>query len=260
VFKTRVLTAVIGIPVLLGVLYLGGTYWKLLFALMGILAFMEFSSMMSNIQLRPLLIPGLLLLLLLLFAPDAYLYRGIFCILVLAVTISVLKYPDLTIKDTAISLFGAGYIGFLLSYTIKIADLHQSFVIIILALVLTWGSDTGAYFVGKLWGRHKMTPALSPNKTWEGAAGGLIVSAIAAVIFFMVIDIEGFSLAYALLLGIGASVLAQLGDFFISGAKRFFQVKDSGKIIPGHGGVLDRFDSFLLLVPLVYYFSIYIIM
>lgn len=259
VFKTRVLTAVIGIPVFLGILYLGGLYWKLLFALMAILAFLEFTRMMSNIQLRPLLIPGLLLLLLLLFAPDSYLYPGIFAILILTVFVSILQYPDLTIKDTAISLFGAAYIGFLLSYAIKIADLHQSFLIIILALILTWGSDTGAYFAGKLWGKHKMTPILSPNKTWEGAVGGLVVSAITALIFFLVIDIDGVGPAYALLLGIGASILAQLGDFFISGIKRFFQVKDSGKIIPGHGGVLDRFDSFLLLVPLIYYFAIYII-
>ncbi len=260
VFKTRVLTAIIGIPVLLGVLYLGGIYWKLFFTLMGILAFWEFARMMSNVQLRPLLVSGMLLVLLLLFAPDTYLYPGIFGVLILAVTISILKYPDLTLKDTAISLFGAAYIGFLLSYAIKIADLQQSFIIIVLALLLTWGSDTGAYFAGKLWGRHKMTPILSPNKTWEGAAGGLVVSAIAALIFFLVIDIDGVGPAYALLLGLGASTLAQLGDFFISGIKRFFQVKDSGKIIPGHGGVLDRFDSFLLLVPLVYYFSVYIIM
>lgn len=259
VFKTRVLTAIIGIPVLLGVLYLGGIYWKLFFTLMGILAFWEFARMMSNVQLRPLLVSGMLLVLLLLFAPDTYLYPGIFGVLILAVTISILKYPDLTLKDTAISLFGAAYIGFLLSYAIKIADLQQSFIIIVLALLLTWGSDTGAYFAGKLWGRHKMTPILSPNKTWEGAAGGLVVSAIVALIFFLVIDIDGVGPAYALLLGLGASTLAQLGDFFISGVKRFFQVKDSGKIIPGHGGVLDRFDSFLLLVPLVYYFSVYII-
>ena len=259
VFKTRVLTAFIGIPVLLTVLYLGGIYWKLLFALMGILAFMEFTHMMSNIQLKPLLVPGMILVLLLLFAPDSYLYPGIFCILILAVTISILKYPDLTLQDTAISLFGAGYIGFLLSYATKIADLQYSFIIIVLALILTWSSDTGAYFAGKLWGKHKMTPILSPNKTWEGAAGGLLVCAVASLIFFLVIDIDGISITYALLLGIGASILAQLGDFFISGAKRFFQVKDSGKIIPGHGGVLDRFDSFLLLIPLVYYFSVYII-
>jgi phosphatidate cytidylyltransferase len=258
-FKTRVLTAVIGIPALLGVLYLGGIYWKLFFALIGILAFLEFARMMSNIQLRPLLVPGLLLLLLLLFSPDTYLYPGIFSILILAVTLSILKYPDLTVKDTAISLFGAAYIGFLLSYAIKIADLEQSFLVIVLALLLTWGSDTGAYFVGKSWGTHKMTPILSPNKTWEGAIGGLVVSAVVALVFFLVIDIDGVGPAYALLLGLGASTLAQLGDFFISGVKRFFQVKDSGKIIPGHGGVLDRFDSFLLLVPLVYYFAIYIV-
>lgn len=104
-----------------------------------------------------------------------------------------------------------------------------------------------------------MAPRLSPNKTWEGATGGLVLCAITGFVFFLIIDIDGVSRAYALLLGGSASIMAQLGDLFISAAKRYFQVKDTGKILPGHGGILDRFDSFLLVVPLVYYFALYIL-
>lgn len=258
-FKTRVITAVIGIPVLLAVLFLGGWYWKLFFTLMALMGLWEFTRMMAHIELKPMLIPGLLLLILFLFRPEVYLYPGVLGILVLAVIISVINYPLFNIKDISLTFFGAAYIGFLLSYAINISALQQSFLVMLLALILTWASDTGAYLAGKLWGRHKMAPRLSPNKTWEGATGGLVLCAITGFVFFLIIDIDGVSRAYALLLGGSASIMAQLGDLFISAAKRYFQVKDTGKILPGHGGILDRFDSFLLVVPLVYYFALYIL-
>ncbi|MGS0764294.1 phosphatidate cytidylyltransferase [Syntrophomonas curvata] len=258
-FKARVVTAIIGIPILLGVLYGGGLYWKAFFGLVALLAFYEYARMMANIEIKPLFTPGILLILLLLFKPAPYLYPGIFAILVLAVIITILKYPLLNIMNLSVSLFGAAYIGLLLSYTIDVVTLPQPFLIMLLALLLTWASDTGAYCAGKLWGKHKMMPALSPNKTWEGAAGGLALAAAVALAFFPITDMAEVNTAYALALGVGASIMAQLGDLFISGAKRYFQVKDTGKILPGHGGVLDRFDSFLLVVPLVYYYALYII-
>lgn len=258
-FKTRVITAIIGIPLLLGVLHLGGIYWKTFFALVALLAFYEFARMMVNVKLEPLFIPGLLLLLLLLFKPTPYLFPGIFAILVLTVVFAILKYPAINITNLSITLFGASYIGFLLSYTMDIIALPQPFLLILLALILTWASDTGAYCAGKLWGRHKMIPGLSPNKTWEGAGGGLVLSAVVALAFFFITDMHEVNIAYALALGVSASILAQFGDLFISGLKRYFQVKDSGKILPGHGGILDRFDSFLLVVPLVYYYAIYMV-
>lgn len=258
-FRTRVVTAIIGIPVLLGVLYLGGIYWQTFLALAAVIAFYEFARMMAVNHLEPLLIPGVLLLLLLLFKPTPYLFPGIFAILVLTVVFTIRKYPAINVMNLSISLFGASYIGFLLSYAIDIFALPQPFLVILLALILTWASDTGAYCAGKLWGRHKMTPGLSPNKTWEGAVGGLILCAVAAMAFFLITDMHTVNLAYALALGISASILGQFGDLFISGVKRYFQVKDSGKILPGHGGILDRLDSFLLVVPLVYYYAVYII-
>jgi len=259
VFKARVITSIIGIPILLGILYAGGLYWKIFFTLMALLAFYEYSRMMINIDIKPLFIPGVLLLLLLLFKPAPYLYPGIFAILVLAAIITILKYPAVNIMNVAVSLFGAAYIGLLLSYTIIIIGLPQPFLIMLLALLLTWASDTGAYCAGKLWGRHKMLPGLSPNKTWEGAVGGLILCAAVALAFFLTTDMTQVNMAYVLALGLGAGIMAQLGDLFISALKRYFRVKDTGKILPGHGGVLDRFDSFLLVVPLVYYYAFYII-
>lgn len=259
VFRTRVITAVIGIPVLLGLLYAGGLYWKAFFTLMALLAFYEYTRMMRNIDLRPQVIPGALLVLLLLFKPTPYLCLGIVTVFVALVIFTVLKYPLVNVMNVSISLFGATYIGLLFGYAIDVLTLAQPFLIILLTLLLTWASDTGAYCAGKLWGKNKMIPLISPNKTWEGAIGGLVLSSIVALLFFLITDMQSTNLAYVLALGIGASIMAQFGDLFISGIKRFFQVKDSGKILPGHGGILDRFDSFLLVVPLIYYYALYII-
>lgn len=258
-FRTRVITAVIGIPVLLGLLYAGGLYWKAFFTLMALLAFYEYTRMMRNIDLRPQVIPGALLVLLLLFKPTPYLCLGIVTVFVALVIFTVLKYPLVNVMNVSISLFGAAYIGLLFGYAIDVLTLAQPFLIILLTLLLTWASDTGAYCAGKLWGKNKMIPLISPNKTWEGAIGGLVLSSIVALLFFLITDMQSTNLAYVLALGIGASIMAQFGDLFISGIKRFFQVKDSGKILPGHGGILDRFDSFLLVVPLIYYYALYII-
>jgi phosphatidate cytidylyltransferase len=258
VFKTRAITAVIGIPVLLGLIYAGGIYWKALFTLMALLGFYEYTRMMKNIDLSPQVIPGALLLLLLLFKPSSYLALGIVAVFIALVILTVLKYPQVNVMNVSISLFGAAYIGLLFGYAIDVLTLDQSFLIILLTLLLTWASDTGAYCAGKLWGKNKMIPLLSPNKTWEGAIGGLVLSSIVALLFFLITDMQNTNLAYVLALGIAASIMAQFGDLFVSGMKRYFQVKDSGNILPGHGGILDRFDSFLLVVPLIYYYALYV--
>jgi phosphatidate cytidylyltransferase len=102
-----------------------------------------------------------------------------------------------------------------------------------------------------------LAPELSPKKTREGAVGAVLLSMMVSALFFSIIEITSTNFAYVLILGLSASIMAQIGDLMISAMKRYFGVKDSGKIIPGHGGVLDRFDSFLMVLPLVYYFFLY---
>jgi phosphatidate cytidylyltransferase len=122
---------------------------------------------------------------------------------------------------------------------------------VIAALVITWANDTCAYFAGRLLGRHKMAPAISPNKTWEGFAGGLVGSVVGmfiarAVAFPALTPVDCWAL------GLAGGVLGPLGDLCESQLKRAFQVKDSGRIIPGHGGLLDRVDALLFNAPAVY--------
>ncbi len=255
-FRIRLITSLIGVPLLLIILYRGGWCWKGLFILLAIAGLFEFYRMLAKQGLKPLKLPGYSLLLFLLLTavyPSAVL-PGIYLWLALTLLYFVWGYPRFTPLDLAGSLLGSAYIGFLLSYAIRIADLPQPFLIILLAFLLTWASDIGGYLFGSIWGKNRMAPLLSPGKTWEGAVGALLMSVLVSLIYFGIFDRGQMGISWAVLLGITAGILAQGGDLFISAVKRYAEVKDTGKVIPGHGGVLDRFDAFLLVVPAVYYF------
>ena len=119
------------------------------------------------------------------------------------------------------------------------------------AILITFASDTVAYAVGSLIGRHKLAPSISPSKTWEGAIGGIIGAAAVSAAFAWFIELDTLPLASAIVLGAGLSVLGQLGDLAESWLKRTANVKDSGQLLPGHGGILDRLDSLLPILPAV---------
>ena len=127
-------------------------------------------------------------------------------------------------------------------------------VLILIAVVGPWISDSGAYFAGRLFGRNLLIPSLSPNKTVEGSVGGLLLTVlIVAPLAYQLLD---FTVAKALIIGAGVSVSSQCGDLFESSLKRILDVKDLGNFLPGHGGVLDRVDSLLFTAPTVYYISL----
>ncbi len=259
--KVRILSAVIGIPILIIILYAGGIYWWSLFILMGMLALYEYYRMMSIKGYKPIYGPGFMVLLaVILSAADSmYLLPIFLLIFIIFALFLIFQYPRVDINDISLSFFGAFYLGMLLSFSLKIFYLDNRLWIMVLSLLLTWASDTGGYFAGRFWGSKPLAPELSPNKTREGAVGAIVLSVASACLFFSIIEIGQTNLAYVLILGMIASIFAQIGDLMISGMKRFFGVKDTGKIIPGHGGVLDRFDSFLMVVPLVYYFFVYLV-
>ncbi len=127
-------------------------------------------------------------------------------------------------------------------------------VLILIAVVGPWISDSGAYFAGRFFGRHPMFPSLSPKKTIEGGAGGLLLTVL--VVAPLSSQLLDFNLTKALLIGAVVSVSSQAGDLFESSLKRILDVKDLGNFLPGHGGVLDRVDSLLFTAPAVYYISL----
>ena len=125
-----------------------------------------------------------------------------------------------------------------------------------LIFIAAWGSDTCAYCAGMLFGKHKAFPVLSPKKTWEGCIGGVVGAGLLAMLYCGAMNLwfgqEGSLLQYAIVCGCG-SVLAQIGDLAASAMKRNKEIKDYGTLIPGHGGVLDRFDSVIFVAPIVFY-------
>lgn len=256
--KTRIITAVIGIPFLVGVLYLGGNYWRGLVILLAGTALLEYTAMMRRQGLKPILLPTCMITLVLLFRVqlDQYLSGLFLAGWLLMIMFMVFKYPRFNFSDLAMSFFGAFYCGYLFSYALAIQELEGAFLYLILCLILTWASDVGGYLFGRLWGKHKLAPQLSPGKTREGAIGAVFLTIIAVVSFKYIFSIEHLNLLCIILLGICASGGAQLGDLLESALKRYFGVKDSGNLIPGHGGVLDRFDSLMLVLPTVYYFLV----
>ncbi|MEI7769594.1 MAG: phosphatidate cytidylyltransferase [Chloroflexales bacterium] len=171
-----------------------------------------------------------------------------------------------SIESWALTFGGAYYVGGLLSYFILIGridtPLHGGWLAalhippgtswILLVLAVTWLQDTAAYFVGRALGHHKMAPILSPKKSWEGAVGGFTASVLSAM---LAVAILGLPIGYAAaaLIGAAAGVVGPLGDLVESLIKRQIGIKDSGRLIPGHGGILDRIDSLLFTAPVIYY-------
>lgn len=161
---------------------------------------------------------------------------------------TVLSKNRFSFMDAAFCLMSVAYvgIGFMFFYETRSEGLHY----ILYAFLIVWLTDTGAYLFGKMMGKHKLWPVISPNKTIEGFIGGLFCSLIVPLAMLYFVD---FNMNVWILLGVTLilSLFGQLGDLVESGFKRHFGVKDSGRILPGHGGILDRFDSFMFVLPLL---------
>lgn len=244
--KTRVLTAVVGIPLLLIVASLGGWWFFTLGLLAAVIALYEFhgfaAGLGSNLSLSALILGGVASYLCVYFK----LYN-LLVVLFVALLILELFRTRSVLKNGSLFLMGSVYAGGLFAFLPLLRDL--SFGYIILLLLITWGSDTIAYFWGIKYGRNKLWPAVSPKKSWEGAFGGLVgglLGGLVAGLFGIVPTL------YGALIGVGGSVVAQVGDLLESAMKRECGIKDSGFILPGHGGVLDRCDSMIVLAPFLY--------
>jgi phosphatidate cytidylyltransferase len=161
-----------------------------------------------------------------------------------------------TISNMGIALFGILFIGFLLAYVSLIRNMPQGRLWVLFLIVTVWTGDISALLIGSLLGKHKLYPKISPKKTFEGLAGAILGSIIVALAFALFF-IPSLEKKTCVLLAIGLGIFGQLGDFTESMLKRSAQVKDSGNLIPGHGGMLDRLDSFLFSAPFLYYSLLY---
>lgn len=192
-----------------------------------------------------------------------YLWVYALGVLIVLLGCYVFTFPKYNAKQIVLSFFGFFYVAVMLSFVYRARTLENGQYLVWLIFLSSWGYDTCAYCVGmitaKTVGNHKMTPKLSPKKSIEGAVGGLIGAMLLGALYAMIItSISGTAypkLEYAIICGAGA-VIAQIGDLAASAIKRDYEMKDYGHIIPGHGGVLDRFDSVIFTAPIIYYLAV----
>lgn len=272
---TRVAVAAAGIPLAVGAVYLGGWVLAGLLALIALLAALELFRMAERKGARPLRAwGGGAAAAFVLMAADGALRTGTFAgglvlltVLVLATVAAAIWLRGVEgepLVSSAVTVAGAVYTGHLLSYGVLLRHLPGVTVawhgtaLLFAPVLLTWTSDTFAYFVGRAFGKRKLIPRVSPGKTVAGAAGAVVGTVLVAVAYAALVlnRFPGYGLGWAeaALLGLLVSVAAQMGDLAESLLKRDAGVKDSGALLPGHGGALDRFDSLLFTLPLAYAF------
>lgn len=164
----------------------------------------------------------------------------------------VFSYPKYRTEQVLAAFFGVFYVAAMLSYIYQTRILPGGVFQVWLVFICAWGCDTCAYCVGMLIGKHKMAPVLSPKKSVEGGIGGVVGAGLLGVIYAAAI--QGPMVEYAVICGIGA-LISMVGDLAASAIKRNQGIKDYGKLIPGHGGILDRFDSVIFTAPVIYYLA-----
>ena len=177
---------------------------------------------------------------------------AIFVVLTIHLVLYAKEKPIL--QSLGATVFAQLYIPFLLSHVLLLFQVPSGRRWIFFLFFVIFAGDTGAYYVGHRWGRHKLWPAVSPNKTVEGAIGGLLSSlAIALLVGKLLLSLGKFGTTFLLSMGLVIALAGQIGDLMESMLKRVSHVKDSSSILPGHGGLLDRLDSLLFVFPLTYY-------
>lgn len=246
----RIMTAIIGIPIFLAGVYFGGTFWKITVFVLILVGLLEFARMAGpGIYLDYLLVSGLSFLLIT--------YSGItgskLLIWLASQTIYYLvraSFGGMHNFSNAFNLLGVLYVAVPLSF-LWIVRSQFGLVWTIFGVGVTWLTDSGAYFGGSRYGKRKLVPNISPNKTVEGSLWGIASALVGAVVFAVSTQKP---LGLVCLLALILSSVAQLGDLAESSFKRERAVKDSGSLLPGHGGILDRFDSLSFVFPMLFIF------
>ena len=249
---TRIIAALALVP-LLGILIYGGLPLYIIEVVLISMALHEFYKAFTAKNIKPIYWLGYVFAIYLgvknyFRLPISYTFVfGFLLFLISIVYMLTLKHD---IIDISVTTLGIMYVGVFMDFVILTYDnLPKGHILVWLILIISFMTDTFAYFSGYLFGKHKLIPKISPKKTIEGSIGGIIGSIVCCVIFGYVFKL---SIIQMIIIGGLGSVIAQIGDLFASAIKRYVGIKDYGKLIPGHGGILDRFDSVILVAPFVY--------
>ena len=261
-FKTRLLSGIVLVIILIATVGTGG---GLLFGFLALISLIGLSELYKvvDVQNKILGLTGYL---------GAVVYYGILytgqmqymtlltiAFLVVLMAVYVFSFPTFKAEQVMTVFFGVFYVAVMLSYVYQTRMLEDGAVAVWLIFLSSWGCDTCAYCVGMLIGKHKMSPKLSPKKSVEGAIGGVVGAALLTVIYGMIFkNAMGVTTQHvwimAAISAVGA-LISMVGDLTASAIKRNYEIKDYGKLIPGHGGILDRFDSVIFTAPMIYFLA-----
>lgn len=257
-FKTRLISGIILVIIALATIISGS--WILFFTLLvvSLIGMRELYKVMkvSDEHVTVLELVGYLGAVLYYIAMKAdfgnYGTMAIIISMILILFVYVFGYPKYHAEQVMAAFFGVVYVAVMLSFIYLTRSLPDGKFLVWLIFLCSWGCDTCAYCVGMLIGKHKMAPVLSPKKSIEGAVGGVAGAALLGVIYAAAT--QGKMAEYALICAVGA-LISMVGDLAASAIKRNQNIKDYGKLIPGHGGILDRFDSVIITAPVIYYLA-----
>ncbi len=265
-FKTRLLSGIILVALALLLVTAGGEILLGVLLLVSLIGMFELYRIVG-IEKRAAGIAGYLAAMVFYanlwrpFIPDSMVFvLGTFILLMF---VYVFAYPNFQTQQMLMAFFGVFYVAVMLAGVYQTRMLERGIYIVWLIFLCSWGCDTCAYCVGVLFGRHKMSPRLSPKKSIEGAIGGVVGSMLLTLLYAWVfrepmrIDTREI-LLLAGISGIGA-LISMIGDLTASAIKRNYNIKDYGNLIPGHGGILDRFDSVIFTAPIIYYLAAFLI-
>lgn len=258
--KERVITGFFGGSLFLGAMFYGGMFFNSLLLLMAVVGYRELLSMMKTPRYKMEEWIGYVFLVLLfatLFTDvittisEVHLILGL---IVCSMLLMLFTSERNSLEKVGAQVIGVLYIGFGF-LTFAVARDENGFLFVLFILLLVWATDSGAYFVGMKLGKNKLFKKISPKKTIEGSVGGVLSSLVVMVIFYLTTDLFEREFIVGLILALTVSVSGQFGDLIESAMKRHYGVKDSGDLLPGHGGILDRFDSLIFVFIILFLFN-----
>lgn len=271
-FKTRLLSGILLVMISLVTLIMGG---PVLFVTVGAISMIGLRELYQifKVENKPLGIIGYVFAMLyyaLILASgmgtlpgerSAWFVMLFMAFLICLMATMVFSYPKYHPSQLMAVFFGFFYVAVMLSYIYQIRLLPHGVFTVWLVFICAWGCDTCAYCVGMLIGKHKMAPVLSPKKSVEGGIGGIVGAALIGTLYALAINHwggAGVSTVEFAIIGAVGGAISQIGDLAASAIKRQYNIKDYGTLIPGHGGILDRFDSVIFTAPIIYYLAVFL--
>ena len=278
--KQRILSAIVMVAIGVTAIVLGGYVFGAFIFIIAALALHEFYTAFEKKECRPIKFCGifflLMLALMIIFKTPSYtelviklplgigtrnlfepiLYIALMCMF----GAIVFKHEKHGFADVGVTLFGGFYTVYLVSYAAILRNMEHGIWLVILPLITAVAADTFALFVGVKFGKHKLIPKVSPKKTVEGAVGGWVGAIVCTVVYYFIMNAFEVNIGLKwfdfVIIGAIGGVIAQIGDLTASSMKRYLGIKDFGKLIPGHGGVMDRIDSYLVVFPIVFLYMV----